>query len=139
MERVKGTIRRAGRGQSVVEMALVLFILAFLLVGIVDIGRAFHHYIVITNAAREGTRYASRYPSYETGIYATAIQEAANSGVTIEESDITITGLDGGEGTPIEVEVEYTLPMIIGGLIGLDELTLRSSTQMVIFGLDQGS
>ena len=139
MERGKGTIRRAGRGQSVVEMALVLFILAFLLVGIVDIGRAFHHYMVITNAAREGARYASRFPEDQSGIENATIQEAANSGVTIEVDGITITGLNGEENDPIQVEIEYPLPMIIGGLIGLDELTLRSSTQMVIFGLDQNS
>ena len=136
MERVKARIRRANRGQGVVEMALALFILAFLLVGIVDIGRAFHHYIVITNAAREGARYGSRFPEDQSGILNTAIQEALNSGITIEAGDITITGLNGEENDPIQVEIKYQLPTIIGGLIGLDELTLRSNTTMVIFDLD---
>lgn len=136
MERLKGNIRRANRGQGVVEMALALFILVFLLIGIVDIGRAFHHYMVITNAAREGARYGSRFPEDQSGIHNATIQEAANSGVTIETGDITITGLNSEENTPIQVEIEYQLPTIIGGLIGLDELTLRSDTQMVIFDLD---
>lgn len=124
------------RGSNVVEMALAMFLLVLLLMAVADFGRAFHTYIIITNAAREGARYASRFPAHESGIQRATIQEAANSGVMLETGDITITGLDGAAGAPIRIEVEYDFPMILGGLISLDELTMRSSTEMVIFGLD---
>jgi Flp pilus assembly protein TadG len=48
--------RRAG--QSLVEMAMVLPVLAFLTFGLVDFGRAYYFQVSITNAAREGARVA---------------------------------------------------------------------------------
>ena len=54
--------RNRERGANLVEFALVLFVLALLMMGVVDFGRAFYSYITITNAAREGARRASRLP-----------------------------------------------------------------------------
>ena len=46
------------RGAAAVEMALVLPLLILLVGGIIDFGRAFMTQVVVTNAAREGTRVA---------------------------------------------------------------------------------
>jgi hypothetical protein len=46
--------RRAG--QSLVEMAMVLPVLAFLTFGLLDFGRAYYFQVSVTNAAREGAR-----------------------------------------------------------------------------------
>jgi Flp pilus assembly protein TadG len=46
------------RGQSLVEMAMVLPLLAFLTFGLLDFGRAYYFQVSITNAAREGARVA---------------------------------------------------------------------------------
>jgi len=52
--------RRAGeRGNTMVEFAFVVLIILTILFGIVDFGRALYAYHFISNAAREGTRYAS--------------------------------------------------------------------------------
>ncbi len=52
-------IRGRGRiGQSLVEMAMVLPILALLTFGLVDFGRGYYFQVSITNAAREGARVA---------------------------------------------------------------------------------
>jgi Flp pilus assembly protein TadG len=52
-------IRGRGRaGQSLVEMAMVLPVLAFLTFGLLDFGRAYYFQVSITNAAREGARVA---------------------------------------------------------------------------------
>ena len=65
MTAVNKRLRDGSRpGQSLVEMALVLPLLMILLVGVVDVGRAMFAKIAITNASREGARYASRYPTY---------------------------------------------------------------------------
>ena len=50
------------RGQSLVEMVVVLPLLLLLLIGVVDFGRAFFTFIAITNASREGARMVSRFP-----------------------------------------------------------------------------
>ena len=46
------------RGQSLVETALVLPVLAFLTFGLLDFGRAYYFQVAVTNAAREGSRTA---------------------------------------------------------------------------------
>ncbi|MBN1248706.1 MAG: pilus assembly protein [Anaerolineae bacterium] len=120
------------------EFALILPLIALLLMGVVDVGRAFHHYIVVTNAAREGARRASRwYPDDADMVKAAVVQEAANSGVELAESlntVISVGGLNGTAGSPISVTVRYTYTTIIGGLIGMKEFPMSSSTEMVIFG-----
>jgi Flp pilus assembly protein TadG len=50
------TLFRHRRGQSLVETALVLPVLAFLTFGLLDFGRAYYFQVAITNAAREGAR-----------------------------------------------------------------------------------
>jgi Flp pilus assembly protein TadG len=56
---VKTLRRRREGGAAAVEMALVLPILVLLIAGIIDLGRAFMAEVVLTNGAREGTRYVS--------------------------------------------------------------------------------
>ena len=53
--------RRVGsqRGAQLIEFALVLPILLFVLAGILDMGFLFKDYQVVTNAAREGARLAA--------------------------------------------------------------------------------
>ena len=47
------------RGQAVVELALILPILLFLLIGIMEGGRLFAAYLELQHAARDGARYAA--------------------------------------------------------------------------------
>ena len=53
--------RRSSRdvGQSLVEFAMVLPILAILVFGIIDFGMGLRAYITVAQATREGARYAS--------------------------------------------------------------------------------
>ena len=52
------TLFRHRRGQSLVETAMVLPVLAFLTFGLLDFGRAYYFQVAVTNAAREGARSA---------------------------------------------------------------------------------
>jgi Flp pilus assembly protein TadG len=123
------------RGQSLVEMALVLPLLLLLVAGIIDLGRAFNNYIIITNAAREGARAASHFPNNPGLIEAAVRQEAADSGLDPEAIRITITPESGAlAGEMIEVSAEYDFDTILGSFVGADSLTLSSSTAMVVFG-----
>ncbi len=74
-------MKRGERGANLVEFAIVtIFILLPLFAGIVDLGRAFYGYIVITNAAREAARYGTRLPLETANIQAKALTEITNSG-----------------------------------------------------------
>ena len=54
---------RSGRGNALVEFAMVLPPLLLLVFGIIDFGFMFQRYLVVTNAAREGARLAA-LPNY---------------------------------------------------------------------------
>jgi len=54
--------RRRSRGQSMVEFALVLPLMLFLMAIAVDFGRLFYAYVAVQNAAKEGALYGSRNP-----------------------------------------------------------------------------
>jgi Flp pilus assembly protein TadG len=78
---VKG--RRKERGSILVETAAILPILFLLLAGIFDFGRVYGQYQTITNAAREGARYASSpYP------YSGSNPPATNEGKLPANSDV---------------------------------------------------
>ena len=131
--------RKSERGANLVEFALVIPLLLLMLVGVADLGRAFQTYIAITNAAREGARYASRWPKYRGDIVEAVVEEALGSGLTLADEDVEIVNLDGQGGETIAVAVSYDLPLILGGLLGLPDgsITLRNRTSMVIFGLPE--
>lgn len=75
-------LRRSGqRGVALVEFAIALPLLAILVFGTLDLGRAYAIWNETKNAAREGAAYARSFPCDTTGT--TAAAEA--------ESDRTIT------------------------------------------------
>jgi len=127
---------REQKGQSLVEIALVLPVLLLMLGGLVDFGRGFRGYIVITNASREGARYACLFPHDADGILSATTEAAADLGAALEADDIEITGVGGSSGDTIRVTVTYDLSTILGSIIGVPTLTLNGSTAMVIFGMD---
>lgn len=122
---------RKDKGQSLVELALLLPLLCLILVGIIDLGRAFNAYIVITNAAREGARYGALHPDDTSGIKARVINEAVGSGVDLTPDDIQISS--SSSGNPIRVTVTYNLPLIAGLILGGSTVQVQSSVEMVVF------
>ncbi len=68
MESDKNPIRKdptSERGQSLVEFAMVLPLLLLIALGVVEFGRAYYQYNVLTKAVREGARYMSMH-AYDT-------------------------------------------------------------------------
>jgi TadE-like protein len=53
---------RAHHGQSLVEFALILPVMALLFLGAVDLTRAFYYYIALENASREAARVLIDFP-----------------------------------------------------------------------------
>ena len=71
--------RRRDAGASAVEMAIVLPLLALLVFGIIDFGRALNAQIQISQAAREGVRLAALAGggAYSTADINTRVSQAA--------------------------------------------------------------
>jgi Flp pilus assembly protein TadG len=105
------TSRKRERGQSLVELVLVLPFLLLLLLGIVDLGRVFNAYIAITNASREGAVFGSTYPPAgdpvkEAVIRMVVLQELRPT-VMLNPALIQITSIGSTPGSPVTVTVQY--------------------------------
>ncbi|MHB1295731.1 MAG: TadE/TadG family type IV pilus assembly protein [Anaerolineae bacterium] len=126
-------------GANLVEFALVLPVLLFLLIGVVDFGRGYYTYIAVTNAAREGARRAVVYPRVAAEAYVkqAAEYEAAAGGLTLDPANITIqrVSADPQPGEPISVTVTTPYTTILGGFIGpqFQVLTMTHTTSMDVF------
>jgi len=103
-----------GRGQSLVEMALLLPVLLLLSVVTLDMGRGVYYYSVIYNAAREGARYGIVHQQpYNTSPLDTVGIEAAVRKLAI--------GLD-------EDQLKVPEPVITGDLL---QVTVTYKFQLV--------
>jgi Flp pilus assembly protein TadG len=129
----KQRARRRQRGQSLVETAIVFPILVLLLAIVIDASRAFETYIVLTNAAREGARFASlANPLTEEKIRELVYENVVGSGSNItdmsqfQKDDIVLEA----SSTVVTVTVPYTVDLWFGGILGLNEWPLQKTAIM---------
>lgn len=122
------------RGQSLVELALMLPFLLVLLIGVLDLGRIYFAYMTIVNASREGARYGAAHPTDTTGIYTHAINESAGSGIVLTPLSVSIQCLSGcTTGNPIRVTVIYYFQLITTYLFNGGTIPISGYTEFVIF------
>lgn len=98
------------RGQSIVEMALLLPVLLMILLGILEFGRVYGAYMIISNAARDGARVGS-VGGTTTQIYTTVINDTS----ALNTSDINVltsTTGSGDRGDSITVTVGYDIQIM---------------------------
>ncbi len=107
-----GRLVRCQRGQSLAELSIVLPVLLIVVLGSIDLGRVFFAYISVTNAARNGARYAAAGPESVDdlpGIREAALAETGDlldTSPTNPEIALT-TGTDGVGRNYAEVTVSY--------------------------------
>lgn len=111
--------RRRGndRGVVAVELALVLPILLLLVFGIIDFGRMINAQISLTQAAREGARWAalgqSNVPARVTAA-APGLNPAPTSTVTACPANPTV-----GQNATVTARYTFTFITPVGGLLRL--------------------
>jgi Flp pilus assembly protein TadG len=142
---IRNKTSKAYPGQSLLELALVLPFLLFVLFGVLDLGRVFFSSITLVSAAREGARYLSVYPediSNDSGAFAgtiqTAIREAADSGLLLTSGEVTpsCTNTDDDpdycdSGDPAIVTVTHDFDLVLGWFLP-SPITIERSAQMVV-------
>jgi Flp pilus assembly protein TadG len=136
-------IAREDRGQSLVEVALVLPLLLLIVLGLVDAGRLFSFKIAVTNAAREAGIHAAREPAAtladvcqrartELGaatvadpcngapIFVTCVRGsgACDAGIATSDSYSYLYRALGEGGSDVAVSVRYDVTLLTGYLVG---------------------
>lgn len=124
------------KGQSLLEVAVALPILVLLLAIVVDASRVFDALIVLTNAAREGARFATVEPSPTLAqIEALVVQDITGSGTNItqmQDFDADDVNVVFGS-TAITVTVSYEFDLWFGGLVGVPKLAISKQSAMPLF------
>jgi Flp pilus assembly protein TadG len=123
------------RGQSLVELTLLLPLILLILFGIVDLGRVFNAYIVIANASREGANYATSHPADITNIRNHVLQEAQGSGVAVDPSRVQVSSVRQSPGNAVTVTVSYPFAAVstfMQSFFSGSTLMLQASTVMMI-------
>ena len=83
--------QQSEKGQSLVELALVLTLLLLLLTGIIDLGSMFYTYTALQDTTQEGAIYAAKYPTQPAAI-ASHVRESADRPLdTSSLTDISVT------------------------------------------------
>jgi Flp pilus assembly protein TadG len=119
-------------GQTFVEFAIVLPVLALLLFGITQFGLAFHNYLSITDATRVGARAAA--------VKRTAACDAAKAAIqaTAAEQWDEITSIecwtpnptDPKVGDPFKVTIKYPYDIGLPGFSASGDLTASATERL---------
>jgi Flp pilus assembly protein TadG len=115
---------RLKKGQSLVEFAIVLPLFLFIIMVILDLGRAVYYYSAIHNAVREGARYGVTDPSTVNIMNAT---QRLVTGLDVTPV-VTITSDE------IQVSIDYpyhAITPVLFLITGSDTFTLHGQATMV--------
>ena len=118
---------RGDRGQSTVEFAMILPLVALVLLLLVQAGLVVRDQLLVSHAAREAARAAAVSENDRAG----AALEAARQSGPLERDRLSGTVAMGGGGTAVRVVITYRSPTelaVIGPLV--PAITLSSSVVM---------
>ena len=93
---------RRERGQALVEFAVSVTLLAFLLLGVIEFGMLLYNYIIVVDATDEAAAYASLYP-YEPDLGGSCVPPCRIN----NDQDIIHRVIDTSAGNSIIQETEY--------------------------------
>ncbi len=127
---VVGRIRRwreTETGQTLVEFSLILPIFLLLLFALVDFGRGFYTWLLVTNAAREGARAAAVQldsPGIDGKVYGSVCKNWPSvTGCSLDTTkmSVTKTGVNGARGSQTSVTVSFNFQYVtpIGNVLAL--------------------
>jgi Flp pilus assembly protein TadG len=139
------------RGQSTVEFAVVATIFFMMIFGIIEGGRLLFTYHQLTNASREGARYAVAHgvaneDAVGPGNFQAMTDRITNRTTGLSADGMTVTAEWQGDaragdrcpagsnaaGCPVRVTVEYLYEPVVAMFSTWNGLTMSSSSEMRI-------
>ena len=133
--------KRRNRGQALVEFAIALPTLAFIMLGTLDMGQLFFEYIQLRGAVREAAAYGARAPADVGGIESAVYTHSAGL-ETGTEVEIGYDGIDDPadlelyeDGTITVTATRIFQPLMLSFFddFGLGSVTLRTSASARIW------
>jgi Flp pilus assembly protein TadG len=134
-------------GQALVEFTMILPLFLLLLFALVDFGRGFYTWLLVTNAAREGARVAATQQdtnAVQTRIY-DAVCSSYPSNCSLNVSKLTWTNkasanIQGPRGEAVEIDLSFDfdyatpigniLAIVSGGSLSEPTITAHSSMRL---------
>ena len=120
------------KGQSTVELALILPVFLVMLALVVDGGRAYYRYSQVQQVAREAAFYGATHGGNVPATRAEAMAHAAELGLELSRLEVNIHEC-GCSNNSITVTVTYHMDTILLGIAGYPSLTLRDSAKAMVF------
>lgn len=144
IKRLFSRLRHTEAGQALVEFTLILPLFLILLFAIVDFGRGFYTWLLVTNAAREGARVAAVQSDDATitdRIYDSFCENyPSDCGLDPAELSIAKDNVQGARGEPVSVTLTYDfefatpigpiLQLFTGGNLTAPNITAHSSMRL---------
>jgi hypothetical protein len=142
-------IRKAEKGQSLIELAISMIILLMLLAGIFDLGRAILAYFVLQDAAEEGMVYGVSFPT-DCNQIDQRIRDNITNNIIDENAMVISIWIQGDAGETscysipyaqvyatrtmrIVITADFPISMpLLGGILGSQTIPLRVETNGVI-------
>ena len=113
---------RSERGAALLEVALTLPLLLFVCIGILEFGRAYQHWQVLTNAAREGARIAV-LPGIDDDDVRVRVREYMDIGQLPKANDSTVT---------IDIDSDESVSIGAGGTASASKVTVNYPFDFIV-------
>jgi len=143
---------RSEAGQSLIEFAIMTIVLAFILAGVLDLGRAYFTYLALKDAGAEGAYFGSAYPQCvdEDGSADDSpgcvgannipyrVRASAPTGGLVDWNGAVITitqppALEAGNSLTVTVSTQFTLATpLVGAMVEGQVLTLTATSSSTI-------
>lgn len=129
--RIVPFFRSPPRGQATVELAIVLPLLMLITVAICQVAVGLNSFLIVSNASREGARRGARTNDVEE---ARDAAEKACQGLSGGKPTVDVSFPQGrSQGKPVQVTVNYRLPLLIPAVEELlPEITFSRTTSMAL-------
>ncbi|MCZ6593138.1 MAG: pilus assembly protein [Alphaproteobacteria bacterium] len=131
-------LRADRRGAMAIEFGFALPVLILITAGLFDVSLLLWSSSTIENAAAEGARFAvvnggaSPTPASAADIETFIRTQAVGVPATALNVDVTWQP-NNQSGSRVTVALAYTHNFLIGGLVGLDPVTINKTSRMIVF------
>ncbi len=140
--RRRGRDLHEDRGQAAFEFLLILPFFILFVVLLIDFGILMYEYVSVSNAAREGARYAS-VNCGDGGCLATDVQDRTvdrSGGILTDTSEVAVgwpSGVDRGSPVAVKVTHPYTFlffPMVTFDVVSCADMRLEQQDSSATAG-----